>query len=146
MMAEHGTRADRAARVRDVLMLGYAAFWIVWQALLADPVQQALGITLKLSQFITAGGLVVWLVAISTVIWWCVRIQRDKRLRGDELTALNSRRAMVAGYWALTIGVAVATILVAAKAMQPLTVMQALCMLTFVPMLRFVWLERAADA
>jgi hypothetical protein len=99
-------------------------------------------------EVIAASGLAIWGLTLVLLVAWCVRVARDRRLRGvmgDELTQTHSARSMVAGYWALTIGIAVATIAMAARLLEPIAIMEMLCMLTFVPILRFVWLERAAD-
>jgi hypothetical protein len=148
-MVEKQDRSDRMARRRDGLMLLFAGSWFVWQVLQFEPVRRAFGFSLQTMEVIAASGLVIWGTTLVLLVAWCVRLRRDRRLRGmmgDELTRLNSARSMVAGYWALTLGVAVAIIAMAAKLLEPMAIMEMLCMLTFVPILRFVWLERAANA
>ena len=147
-MIENADRSDRLARRRNTLMLSYAGVWLVWQVLQFEPVRQAFGFSVATMEAISGIGIAFWGASLAMFLIWCVRIRRDRRLKGmmtDELTRLHSLRAMVAGYWALTIGVAATTILLAAKILAPMTVMEMLCMLTFVPILRFVQLERSAD-
>lgn len=148
-MVEKEDRSDRLARRRNGLMLTFGGSWFVWQALQFEPVRKAFGFSLGTMAVITASGIVIWGVSLAAFVVWCVQMRRDRRLKGmmsDELTRAHSARAMVTGYWVLTIGVAVATILMAAKALEPMAIMEMLCMLTFAPILRFVWLERSANA
>ncbi len=145
-VVEKESRLDRLARQRDGLMLAFVVSWFVWGTLQFDQVARLIGH--GQTTLIGGIGIAVWFLVLALLVRQCVRIRSERRKlggMGDELTRANSRRATVSGYYAMTIGVAAATMLMAGKVLDPMTIMQALCMLTSVPILRFAWLERASD-
>ncbi len=145
-VVEKESQLDRLARQRDGLMLAFVVSWFVWGTLQFDQVARLIGH--GPTTLIGGIGIAVWFLVLAMLVRQCIRIRSERRKlggMGDELTRANSRRATVSGYYAMTIGVAAATMLMAGKVLDPMTIMQALCMLTAVPILRFVWLERASD-